>query len=139
MACPYIQLLPAAAACERDGPCLHPLSLGFPGRAAAGDEAGPRDRRPLGAVLAASVVSAAGGALTALAVPWLVLQTTGSAGRAGIVAACAIGPVVVSALAGGLLVDRGGSRRVSAAADLLSGAAVAAIPLLALAACCTSG
>jgi MFS family permease len=109
-----------------------------PEPAAAADEAArdgalPRDRRPLGAVLAASVVSAAGGALTALAVPWLVLQTTGSAGRAGLVAACAIGPVVVSALAGGLLVDRAGSRRVSAAADLLSGAAVAAIPLLAMA------
>lgn len=104
-----------------------------PEPADAGVEAAPRDRRPLGAVLAASVVSAAGSALTALAVPWLVLQTTGSAGRAGIVAACAIGPVVVSALAGGVLVDRAGSRRVSVAADLLSGAAVAAIPLLSLA------
>ncbi|HEY1644547.1 MAG TPA: MFS transporter [Streptosporangiaceae bacterium] len=104
-----------------------------PEPADAGVEAAPRDRRPLGAVLAASAVSAAGSALTALAVPWLVLQTTGSAGRAGIVAACAIGPVVVSALAGGVLVDRAGSRRVSVAADLLSGAAVAAIPLLSLA------
>jgi MFS family permease len=84
-------------------------------------------------VLAAGAVSAAGSALTALAVPWLVLQRTGSPARMGVVAACAIVPAVASALAGGVITDRAGSRAASAAADLLAGAAVTGVPVLAAA------
>ncbi|WP_405681649.1 MULTISPECIES: MFS transporter [unclassified Streptomyces] len=71
-----------------------------------------------------------GSSLTLIGVPWFVLETTGSAGRAGVVAFCATLPIVVSALIGGPVIDRIGRRRVSVASDLVCGIAVAAIPLL---------
>ncbi|MET9519312.1 MFS transporter [Streptomyces sp. NPDC002994] len=87
-------------------------------------------RKPFAAVLAANTISIAGTSLTMIGVPWFVLETTGSAGRAGVVAFCATLPVVVSALVGGPLIDRIGRRRVSVASDLVCGLAVGAIPLL---------
>ncbi|MFE6835626.1 MFS transporter [Streptomyces sp. NPDC057705] len=87
-------------------------------------------RRPLAAVLAANTISIAGSSLTLIGVPWFVLQTTGSAGRAGVVAFCATLPVVVAALIGGPVIDRIGRRRISVASDLISGLSVGAIPLL---------
>ncbi|MBT2405683.1 MULTISPECIES: MFS transporter [unclassified Streptomyces] len=87
-------------------------------------------RRPFAAVLAANTISIAGSSLTLIGVPWFVLQTTGSAGRAGIVAFCATLPVVIAALVGGPVIDRIGRRRVSAASDLICALSVAAIPLL---------
>lgn len=89
-----------------------------------------RRRTPFAAVLAANTVSTAGTSLTLIGVPWFVLQTTGSAGRAGIVAFCATLPIVVSALVAGPLIDRLGRRRVAIGSDLLCALAVAAIPLL---------
>ncbi|MFD8147978.1 MFS transporter [Streptomyces sp. NPDC059708] len=87
-------------------------------------------RRPFVAVLAANTISIAGSSLTMIGVPWFVLQTTGSAGRAGIVAFCATLPIVVAALVGGPVIDRIGRRRVSAASDLVCAVSVGAIPLL---------
>lgn len=87
-------------------------------------------RRPFIAVLAANTISIAGSSLTLIGVPWFVLQTTGSAGRAGVVAFCATLPVIVAALVGGPVIDRIGRRRVSAASDLICGLSVGAIPLL---------
>lgn len=87
-------------------------------------------RRPFAAVLAANTISIAGSSLTLIGVPWFVLQTTGSAGRAGVVAFCATLPIVVAALVGGPVIDRIGRRRVSVASDLICGLAVGAIPLL---------
>ncbi|MET8689223.1 MFS transporter [Streptomyces sp. NPDC004732] len=88
------------------------------------------DRRPLAAVLAANLVSISGNCLTYMAVPWLVLQSTGSAAKVGIVAFCALLPVVLAALVGGPVIDRIGRRRVSVASDLACGVAVATIPFL---------
>ncbi|WP_424861159.1 MFS transporter [Streptomyces sp. MMS24-I29] len=90
----------------------------------------PRSRIPLAAVLSANSISTAGTSLTVIAVPWFVLETTGSAGRAGVVAFCATLPIIVSALIGGPVIDRLGRRRVSVASDLVCGLAVAAVPLL---------
>ena len=87
-------------------------------------------RRPLAALLAANVISVTGNALTLMGVPWFVLQSTGSAADAGVVAFCAMLPVALSALAGGPVVDRLGRRRVSIASDLVCGVAVGAVPLL---------
>ncbi|MEU6315189.1 MFS transporter [Streptomyces sp. NPDC047014] len=87
-------------------------------------------RRPLIAVLGANTVSIAGSSLTLIGVPWFVLQTTGSAARAGVVAFCATLPVIVAALIGGPVIDRIGRRRVSAVSDLVCGLSVGAIPLL---------
>ncbi|MFJ2741576.1 MFS transporter [Streptomyces sp. NPDC087440] len=88
------------------------------------------DRRPLAALLTAHTVSTMGNSLTLIGVPWFVLQTTGSAGRAGVVAFCATLPVVVAALVGGPLIDRFGRRRTSVVTDLICGLTVSAIPLL---------
>lgn len=87
-------------------------------------------RLPLASVLAANSISTAGTSLTLIGVPWFVLETTGSAGRAGFVAFCATLPIVVSALIGGPVIDRIGRRRVSIASDTVCGLAVAAVPLL---------
>ncbi|MGE7385372.1 MFS transporter [Streptomyces sp. NPDC004126] len=87
-------------------------------------------RRPFAAVLAANTISIAGSSLTLIGVPWFVLQTTGSAGRAGVVAFCATLPIVVAALVGGPVIDRIGRRRVSAASDVICAVSVGAIPLL---------
>lgn len=91
---------------------------------------GGRHRTPLAAVLAANSISTAGTSLTLIGVPWFVLETTGSAGRAGVVAFCATLPIVVAALVGGPVIDRLGRRRVAVGSDAVCGAAVAAVPLL---------
>jgi MFS family permease len=71
--------------------------------------------------------------MTSVAVPWLVLETTGSPAAVGLTgAAIAIGAVVPSLL-GGPIVDRLGQRRTSIGADLVCGATVAIIPILQLA------
>ncbi|MFD3681147.1 MFS transporter [Streptomyces sp. NPDC058613] len=87
-------------------------------------------RGPFVAVLAANTISIAGSSLTLIGVPWFVLETTGSAARAGVVAFCATLPVVVAALVGGPVIDRAGRRRVAATSDLVCGLAVGAVPLL---------
>lgn len=92
--------------------------------------AAPRRRGPLLALLAANAISMSGNVATLVAIPWFVLQTTGSAARTGIVAAAGLVPIVVSGFVGGALVDRLGYRRSSVVADLASSGAVAAIPLL---------
>ncbi|MCX5226491.1 MFS transporter [Streptomyces sp. NBC_00233] len=89
-----------------------------------------RDRVPLATVLSANAVSITGNSLTLIGVPWFALDTTGSPGKAGVVAFCAALPVLVSAIAGGPVIDRIGRRRVSIASDLVCGLALAAIPLL---------
>ena len=90
---------------------------------------GPR-RAPAYALVAGSTISLVGNQLTALAVPWFVLQTTGSAGRTGLVAFASLLPTVLGLVFGGALADRVGYRRISVLADLASAGTVAAIPLL---------
>src|SRR5437764_10524441 len=92
-----------------------------------------RDRRPLTAVLTANVISVTGNWLSLIAVPVFVLATTGSIARTGLVAFWQGLPMVLTAVLGGPLIDRLGRRRVSVGTDLVSAAAVAAIPLLHLA------
>ncbi|GHF59963.1 MFS transporter [Streptomyces sp. NRRL_ISP-5395] len=87
-------------------------------------------RTPLAATLAANSISTAGTSLTLIGVPWFVLETTGSAGRAGVVAFCATLPIVVAALIGGPVIDRIGRRRVAVVSDAVCALAIAAIPLL---------
>ncbi|MDP9363252.1 MAG: MFS transporter, partial [Chloroflexota bacterium] len=85
---------------------------------------------PLVALLAANAVSLVGNTLTAVALPWYVLQTTGSATRTGLVAAVAVLPAFVAGILGGTLIDRVGYKRISVLADVVSGLAIAAVPLL---------
>ncbi len=59
-----------------------------------------------------------------------MLVTTGSALKTGIAALAAATPLVLGGFLGGVVVDRVGPRRASILADLASGLAIAAIPLL---------
>lgn len=96
-------------------------------------EGGPRrsrDRVPLHALFSANAISMIGNQLSNLAIPWFVLQTTGSAAQTGITAFFSILPTVIAAFFGGGIVDRLGFRRTSVIADVASGVAVAMIPLL---------
>ncbi len=91
----------------------------------------PAPRRgPLWTLLTANAISLVGNQLTALAIPWFVLQTTGSAARTGIVAVAAVVPTILAAFFGGAIVDRLGFRRTSIIADVASGVTTALIPLL---------
>ncbi|NUP36342.1 MAG: MFS transporter, partial [Streptomyces sp.] len=91
---------------------------------------GKRSLWPLGGVLAAMAVSLTGTRISAVALPWFVLVTTGSATRTGLVAFCEMAPYVLVKALTGPLVDRIGPRAVSWTTDLASATAAAAVPLL---------
>ncbi len=82
------------------------------------------------ALIGADGVSEVGNLLTAMAIPWLVLQTTGSAAQAGIAVAAGTVAILIGGFFGGVVVDRLGPKRASIVADLASGVTVALIPLL---------
>jgi len=90
-----------------------------------------RPRRiPIYSLLSANAVSQVGDLMAMVAIPWFVLETTGSAARMGLTgAAIGIG-TVLAGIFGGPLVDRAGFKRTSVLADLASGMAVALVPLL---------
>jgi MFS family permease len=75
-------------------------------------------------------VSLTGTRISAVALPWFVLVTTGSATQTGLVAFSEMTPYVVVKALTGPLVDRVGPRAVSWTTDLVSAAAAAVIPLL---------
>jgi MFS family permease len=80
--------------------------------------------------LAANAVSLTGNVFTLIAIPWFVLQTTGSASQTGLTSAVAALPFIIAGLFGGTLVDRVGFRRMSVISDLASSTTTAMIPLL---------
>ena len=92
--------------------------------------AGQPDRKPILALLLASAFSQLGNTLSLLAIPWFVLETTGSASRTGIAAAAGSIPVVIVGLFGGAIVDRLGFRATSVISDVASGVTIVVIPLL---------
>lgn len=85
---------------------------------------------PVGALLGATAVSLVGSMLTTVALPWFVLQTTGSAAKTGLTGSFVVLPGFIAGIFGGTLVDRLGYKRVSVAADIVSGCGVALVPLL---------
>ena len=89
-----------------------------------------RSRRGLLGLLTAEGISRAGTAMSALAIPWFVLVTTGSAALTGLTAFAEMTPYVLVAGLGGPLVDRIGARRVAIWANALAAALVALVPLL---------
>lgn len=87
-------------------------------------------RRPLAGLLVAEAVSQTGSRVSNVAVPWLVLVTTGSATQVGVVALAQTLPTVLAGMFGGPLVDRAGPRRVAIAADTAGAAVIGLVPLL---------
>jgi MFS family permease len=90
----------------------------------------PKNNLPIISLLTANAISLVGNMLAAIAIPWFVLQTTGSAARTGVTGFFSVLPVVLAGFLGGALVDRLGYKRTSVIADLASGITVAVIPLL---------
>jgi MFS family permease len=91
---------------------------------------GQRQRAPVLALLAANAVSETGNVLAFVAIPWFVLQTTGSAARTGVAGGTFLLAAVVAGVFGGPVVDRMGFKRASIVADLAGAVTVALIPLL---------
>ena len=89
-----------------------------------------RNRTPLFGLLAANAISITGNRLTQLAIPWFVLQSTGSVAQTGLVGFFSLLPFVISSALGGVIVDRLGYRRASIVSDLASGVAVLGVPIL---------
>jgi len=104
-------------------------------RAGTRDGHGPRPRSPsrptaLNLLVVANAVSMTGNVLITVAVPWLVLTTTGSAAIAGAAVFAGVASATVGGLAAGRVVDAIGPVRASSVSDLLSGLAVAPLPVL---------
>lgn len=91
--------------------------------------AAPR-RAPLLGLIGAYLVSGSGTALSAIAIPWLVLVTTGSAVATGVVGFAEMAPYVLLQATAGPLVDRVGLRRTFLIGNLVAAAAVFAVFLL---------
>ena len=91
---------------------------------------GQRSRAPLLGLETATLLSGAGNGAATVVLPWLVLERTGSAGSAGILAAATALPLLISSLFSGTIVDRIGRRRTAVGSDVLSACSVATIPVL---------
>jgi MFS family permease len=89
-----------------------------------------RRRTPLYALFVADTISLSGNVVALVAIPWFVLQETGSAALTGLTGFFTWLPVVFAAFFGGVVVDRLGFRKTSIVADIASAGAVAAIPAL---------
>jgi MFS family permease len=90
----------------------------------------PASRIPVIALFTANAISAIGNRMTQLAVPWFVLETTGSAAKTGLVAFFIILPTIFAAFVGGLLIDKLGFRPSSIVSDLICTVTIGAVPLL---------
>ncbi|MAU12653.1 MAG: MFS transporter [Anaerolineaceae bacterium] len=89
-----------------------------------------KTRVPLYALYITSLISVTGDAMAAIAIPWFVLETTGSTVQTGIVAFFSVAPIVIGMFFGGTIVDRTGYKPVSVFADLASGLTILLIPVL---------
>ncbi|WP_328990942.1 MFS transporter [Kribbella sp. NBC_01245] len=86
-----------------------------------------RSRGGLIALITADIVSAVGSRISVLAIPWLVLITTGSPAKMGLVAAAEMIPYLITGIFATPLADRFGLRRTSVCTDIGSAVAMAAI------------
>jgi MFS family permease len=87
-------------------------------------------RRPLAGLAAAEIISTTGTEMTAIALPWFVLVTTGSPTRMGAVLAAEFVGMTVLGLWGGRVAGALGSRRMMLTCDLTRAGLVALIPIL---------
>jgi MFS family permease len=87
-------------------------------------------RTPLFALYLADAISVTGNVLALVAIPWFVLEQSGSAALTGIVAFFTTLATVLASFFGGTFVDRLGFRRMSVISDVASGVSIALIPVL---------
>jgi predicted MFS family arabinose efflux permease len=87
-------------------------------------------RRPITAVYVAGGASAFGTQFTMLALPWLVLASTGSGTWTGLVFAVQVLPMALLGFAGAEVIQRLGARRTMVIADAARGPLIALVPIL---------
>jgi len=88
----------------------------------------PRRRASYAALMSSYFISMLGTSMSQLAIPWMVLTSTGSASKTGLVAFAEMAPYVMAQALAGPLVDRFGLRRSFIVGNILAGLATAAIP-----------
>jgi MFS family permease len=89
-----------------------------------------RSGRPFLALAAAETLSLSGTRLSTIAIPWLVLSTTGSPVLTGLTAMMEMLPYVAAKALSGPLIDRVGPKRIAVVCDTASVAVVGLVPLL---------
>ncbi|MFF0918104.1 MFS transporter [Rhizobium leguminosarum] len=85
---------------------------------------------PFLALAAAETLSLSGTRLSTIAIPWLVLSTTGSPVLTGLAAMMEMLPYVAAKALSGPLIDRVGPKRIAVVSDTASVAVVMLVPLL---------
>ena len=85
------------------------------------------DRVGLVALLSAHIVSLLGGIVTQVAVPWLVLTSTGSPAKMGLISAAGVFPALLAGVFGTPLADRLGIRRTMILAECAAALAMVAV------------
>ncbi|MFY1676221.1 MULTISPECIES: MFS transporter [unclassified Streptomyces] len=86
-------------------------------------------RSTLYGLLSAYTLALFGTRITMIALPWLVLTTSGSATQTGLVVFAEALPLVLGKALAGPVIDRVGARRFSVAADVLSALVIVLVPL----------
>lgn len=87
-------------------------------------------KAPFVGLIASFFVSEAGTAMSGVAIPWLVLVTTGSAAETGVVGFAEMTPYVACQVLAGPVVDRIGLKRMCVLGNATAAVLVAAIPTL---------
>lgn len=91
---------------------------------AAKDASRTASRIGLVALLAAHIVSMLGSVVTTVAVPWLVLTSTGSAAKMGLISAASVFPALLAGVFASPLADRFGIRRTLIVVELAAALAM---------------
>lgn len=87
---------------------------------------------PIALLETTNLLSGMSNGVVTIAIPWLVLQRTGSVTAAGLVAALSALPGIVASPFAGWAVDHLGRRIVSIVSDIMSAISVAAVPIVAI-------
>ena len=95
--------------------------------------------RPFALLWSGQTTSRLGNSLYRIALAWWVLEKTGSAAAMGTVLIFSSVPMLIFLLVGGVVTDRFPRLRVMWISDVLSGAVVAIVTLLAATGCLRSG
>ena len=86
--------------------------------------------RPIVGLITSEALAYTGTRLAMIAIPWFVLETTGSPAQMGLVTLFEMGAYTLARLFVGPVLDRVGQRAVSIRVDLIAAAALLAVPVL---------
>jgi MFS family permease len=89
-----------------------------------------KQKRAVGALVVAEVISTFGSRMTYLALPWFVLVTTGSPAKMSLVLAAQLVPMALLGIPSGMVVEKLGGRTTMLVSDLARAPVMAAVPLL---------